>query len=247
MHINIIQRGMQLSGDVNSERLFDEVQKFAVISRYSPDQYPEISTGPSGLQLHYTERNTGIDIELPVDAIVLATPYRSIEKTKELAMQLKVPVTHDGFFLEAHVKLRPVDFATEGIFLAGGAQWPKSLEDSVMQGLAASSRVTGLLSKGYVEVEGITANVDEEICIGCGKCEEVCPYKAIEMNTVERVIDNERVLLQKAHVIEAMCKGCGTCVATCPSHAIDQKHFKTKQISGMIKALFPAPGERCCL
>jgi heterodisulfide reductase subunit A2 len=161
-------------------------------------------------------------------------------------MQLKVPVTQDGFMLEAHVKLRPVDFATEGMFIAGGAQWPKTLPDAIMQGYAASSRAIGLLAKGFVEAEGITAEVNEDMCIGCGQCAKVCPYSAIEMVQRSKEFDMEQVPVMKAHVIEAMCKGCGTCIGQCPTKAVDQHHFKAQQISDMIKALFEPDACSCC-
>ncbi len=242
--VHIIQRGMQLSGEVENEALLDKVQAFAMIERYAPGQFPSIKASGNQLSLSFKERNTGEQLDLSLDAIVLATPYKSIEGTKDLAMQLKVPVTQDGFMLEAHVKLRPVDFATEGIFVAGGAQWPKTLEDAMLQGLAAASRATGLLSKGFVEVEGITAEVDEATCIGCGQCADVCPYNAIEMVEITKHIDLDDVSIRKAHVLDAMCKGCGTCVGQCPSKAIDQKHFKNQQILDMIKELFSA-GDAC--
>jgi len=240
INVHILQRGMQLSGDVQGEALFDEVQQFAVIARYSPERYPEIKMNGNELMVSIKERNTGEDLDIPMDAVVLATPYKSAEGTRDLAMQLKVPVTQDGFMLEAHVKLRPVDFATEGIFIAGSAQWPKTLEDAAMQGFAASARAIGLLSRGYVEAEGITAEVDPDMCIGCGQCAKVCPYSAIEMVQQTKEIDMEQVPVMKAHVIDAMCKGCGTCIAQCPTKAVDQRHFKAKQISAMIKALFEA-------
>ncbi|MBD3187173.1 FAD-dependent oxidoreductase [Candidatus Bathyarchaeota archaeon] len=243
IQITILHRGMQLSGDINAESLFDDVQRFAAIARYSPDNYPSIEHDGENIAISLDEVNTGMALRVEADAVVLATPFRSISNTKDLAMKLKVPVTHDGYFLEAHVKLRPVDFATEGIFLAGSAQWPKTLDDAVMQGLAAAGRAAGLLAKGFVEVEGITARVDEEACIGCGKCAEVCPYSAIEMIERDLTIDMVHITVPKAHVMDAMCKGCGTCVGECPTHAIDQRHFKTSQISDMIKALFPVPGE----
>ncbi|MHA1682637.1 MAG: FAD-dependent oxidoreductase [Promethearchaeota archaeon] len=247
INVAIIHRGLQLSGDVRNEGLLDEVQTFAAIARYSPDNYPSLSKNGDKISIEFKERNTGMDMDFNTDAVVLATPYRSMADTKPLAMQVKVPVTHDGFFLEAHVKLRPVDFATEGVFLAGGAQWPKTLDDAVMQGLAAAGRASGLLAKGFVEVEGITAKVDEDVCVGCAKCALACPYNAIEM--VERTItmDGESVKMLKANIIEAMCKGCGTCVGECPTHAVDQKHYKTNQISDMIKALFPDPQDACCM
>lgn len=244
VQVHVVQRGMQLSGSVDAEDLLDRVQGFAMVERYSPGVFPAISARDGALRLSFKERNTGESIDLDLDAIVLATPYRSIPDTKDLAVQLKVPVTQDGFMLEAHVKLRPVDFATEGIFVAGSAQWPKSLDDAAMQGTAAAARACGLLAKGFVEVEGITAEVDEAVCIGCGKCHSVCPYSAIEMVETTATIDMDVVALRKARVIEAMCKGCGTCVAQCPSRAIDQKHFKTIQIADMIRELFSE--EACC-
>nr|MDO8083798.1 FAD-dependent oxidoreductase [Candidatus Sigynarchaeum springense] len=245
--IYIMQRGMNLSGDVENEALFQEVQRYAGVARYDPSEYPDIKVAGNELHVSFKERNSSEQLDLALDAVVLATPYKSAAGTKDLAMQLKVPVTQDGFMLEAHVKLRPVDFATDGIFVAGGAQWPKALEDVVLQGIAASGRAIGLLAKGYVEAEGITAEVDESMCIGCRKCENVCPYKAIEMVPCTSVIDMEPVTVYKSHVIEAMCKGCGTCVANCPTKAIDQRHFKNAQVLSMIKALFDNEGCTCCI
>ncbi|HME51724.1 MAG TPA: FAD-dependent oxidoreductase [Candidatus Lokiarchaeia archaeon] len=245
IEVCIMQRGMNLSGDLQNEVLFSTVQQFAPIVRYSPDGYPLIKNEGTSLLTTFKEKNTGETLQLPFDAIVLAMPYRSTPETRELATQLKVPVTQDGFMLEAHVKLRPVDFATEGIFIAGGAQWPKTLQDAILQGYAASARVIGLLVKGFVEAEGITAEIDEEMCIGCGKCAKVCPYSAIDMVSLTKKIDLEPVTLLKAHVIEAMCKGCGSCIAECPTKAADQRHFKAKQLSDMIKDLFEIESIAC--
>ncbi|MHA1794390.1 MAG: FAD-dependent oxidoreductase [Promethearchaeota archaeon] len=247
LNITILHRGMQLSGDVHNERLYDKVQSFAMFARYNPNNFPTISVSNDKVQVALKEVLTGEDINFNLDALILATPYKSIGETKAIAMDLKVPVTQDGFFLEAHVKLRPVDFATEGVFLAGSAQWPKTLEDAILQGNAAAARASGLLIKGYVEVEGITAKVNEDVCIGCAKCASVCPFSAIEMVEKTIMVDYQETPVLKAHVVDAMCKGCGTCVGECPTHAIDQKHFKTKQISDMIKALYPSPSERCCM
>jgi heterodisulfide reductase subunit A len=236
---------MNLIGDVENEALFREVQLYAGVARYDPSEYPAIKVAENDLHVSFKERNSNEQLDLALDAVVLATPYKSAAGTKDLAMQLKVPVTQDGFMLEAHVKLRPVDFATEGIFVAGGAQWPKSLEDAIMQGLAASGRVVGLLAKGFVEAEGITAEVNEGMCIGCRKCEKVCPYNAIEMVPSTMEIDMEPVTIQKARIINAMCKGCGTCAASCPTKAIDQRHFKNSQVLSMIKALFDTEACAC--
>ena len=139
---------------------------------------------------------------------------------------LKVPLTEDKFFLEAHVKLRPVDFATEGQFLCGLAHSPKSIEESISQAKAAASRAATILAKDSIISEGIVSSVDEDICSGCGICEVLCPYQAIQVNREEKV----------ARVNEALCKGCGVCCAACPSAAAQQRGFRGDQISSMISA-----------
>jgi heterodisulfide reductase subunit A len=141
---------------------------------------------------------------------------------------LKVPLTKDGFFLEAHMKLRPVDFATDGIFLCGMAHSPKYIEESIAQACAAAARATTILSKKSLEMEGIVANVSEDLCSGCRICEYLCPYGAVEMK------DKDGKTL--AHVIEALCKGCGACGTACPTKAITMGHFTTEEILAQVKA-----------
>jgi len=138
-----------------------------------------------------------------------------------------VPLNEDGFFLEAHVKLRPVDFATDGIFVCGLAHAPKSIEESIAQAKAAASRATTILAKDTVTAEGIVASVDENACSGCGICEALCPYGAITIDRDKNV----------AKVNEALCKGCGTCCAACPSGAAQQRSFTSEQISAMLDAI----------
>jgi len=141
-----------------------------------------------------------------------------------MAQMLKVPINSDGFFLEAHVKLRPVDFSTEGIFLCGLAHAPKNMEESICQAKAAASRAGKILGKDSIIANGVVASVNEEICAGCGLCEAVCPYGAIEVDKKDKV----------AKVNPALCKGCGTCCAACPSGAVELKGFRKKQILSMI-------------
>jgi heterodisulfide reductase subunit A len=157
---------------------------------------------------------------------VLSTGVISSEDGEELAQMLKVPLNEDGFFLEAHVKLRPVDFATEGIFLCGLAHSPKFIEESISQANAAISRACTILAKDKILAEGTVVSVNEDRCNGCGICEAVCIYNAIEIDKEKRV----------AKVNEALCKGCGTCTGACPSGAINQRGFKREQILAMTKA-----------
>jgi len=142
---------------------------------------------------------------------------------------LKVPLNEDKFFLEAHVKLRPVDFSTEGVFLAGLAHSPKTIDESISQALAAASRASIPLSQGYVTIEPIVSQVDEDKCIGCGLCVSLCSQGAVELELKEGG--------RKAKVITTSCKGCGTCGASCPQQAITMQHFTDEELGVQLEAL----------
>lgn len=133
---------------------------------------------------------------------------------------LKVPLDADGFFLEAHVKLRPVDFATDGVFVCGMAHYPKDISETISQARAAAGRAATVLAKSEIEAEGKVSRVRKERCRGCGTCVEVCAYRAIELDEEQGV----------AVVNEALCKGCGACAASCRMNAIDLKGFADEQI-----------------
>ncbi len=139
---------------------------------------------------------------------------------------LKVPLNSEGFFLEAHVKLRPVDFATDGVFVCGLAHYPKDVSESVAQARAAAGRAMTILSKDTIEAEGRVSQVRLDRCVGCGACVAVCPFVAIEIDEEKRV----------AVVNEALCKGCGACTATCRSGAIDLRGFRDEQLAAAIEA-----------
>jgi len=158
--------------------------------------------------------------------VVLSAAVVPPEENKILAKMLKVPLNEDGFFLEAHAKLRPVDFTTEGVFVCGMAHAPKSIEESISQAYAAVSRACTILSKGKIEAEGIVASVDEKMCTGCGTCVKLCPYGAIAKNEVG-----------VAEVTAVLCKGCGLCAASCPERAITIPHFTDEQIISQTRAL----------
>ncbi len=158
-----------------------------------------------------------------IDLVVLSTGVVPPAKAKDVAKKLGLSESPDGFLMEAHPKLRPVDSFNDGIFVAGMAQGPKDIPDTVAQAKAAASGAMALMGKGKVSIEPYFSVVDEDKCAGCHVCISVCPYNAISVNERER-----------AEVNPALCKGCGTCTSTCPSGAISSQHYTDGQISAMI-------------
>jgi len=214
------------------EDLYREASELGVnFIRFPEDISPEVVRRGDDIVVSVHDSMIKTSLELTPDLLVLSAGIRPNQDNEELAKMLKVPTSKDGFFLEAHMKLRPVDFATEGVFLAGLAHWPKFVDESIAQAAGAAARALTVISKGELETEGIIAAVNEDLCDGCGICESVCEYKAIEIVTVEGTFDQKR-----ATVNEGLCKGCGCCVAACPSGAMEQKGFKTDQMIAMIDA-----------
>jgi heterodisulfide reductase subunit A len=206
------------------EKYYKEAaEKGVIFIRYDDENKP-IVTNNDGLQVSIWDSILGSQIIFKPDLIALSNAMLPQDGTKELSQMLKIPTTKDGFFLEAHMKLRPVDFATEGVFLCGKAHSPKYIEECIAQATAAAARATTILSKDKLESEAVVSEVIEDLCSGCGFCVKTCPYSAIEL--VEG----------KAKINAALCKGCGCCASACPSGAIEQKGFKTDQISAMIHA-----------
>ena len=171
--------------------------------------------------------------DIEADLVVLATGLVPRSDSKELARVLNINQSSDGFLLEAHPKLRPVDTFTDGIFLAGCCQSPKDVPDTVSQASGAASRACDILSKKQLLIEATIARVDEALCRGCGFCVDACPYKAIEL--VE--VDQFGHMVKVARVNEALCKGCGSCSAACLNGAIGHLGFTDEQLLAAIKAL----------
>jgi heterodisulfide reductase subunit A len=168
----------------------------------------------------------GEELSLPSDLVVLSTPLVAHQDSDDLARLLKVPVDKNGFFLEAHVKLRPVDFATDGIYVCGCAHWPANVGESISQAYGAASRASIPMSVGRVKTEPLIPVVDEDECSGCSLCELTCPFKAIKLEETEKG--------RKAKVIAASCKGCGACGAGCPQKAITMRHFTNEQLLAQV-------------
>ncbi len=169
---------------------------------------------------------------IPVDMVILSAGLEARHDSREVARTFGISCNPYGFFTEKHPKLDPVATMTDGVFVAGCAQGPRDIPDTVAQGAAAAARVLSIIGKGEVIIEAATAFVDEAMCVGCRQCVPTCPYTAIEF------LEDEGV----SHVIEALCKGCGTCTATCPSKAITLRHFTDKQLLsemlGAIEAMY---------
>ncbi|MDH5448948.1 MAG: CoB--CoM heterodisulfide reductase iron-sulfur subunit A family protein [Candidatus Bathyarchaeota archaeon] len=195
---------------------------------YDDDRKPRVTNEDGKLKVLFWEPVIKGEIEIEPDIVVLSAAMIPNPDNKRLSEMLKVPLTNDGFFLEAHVKLRPVDFQTDGVFLCGMAHSPKFIDESISQACAAAARAATILSKKTLEMEGIVANVDEDLCSGCRICEHLCPY-----NSIETKEEDEKIT---AHVIEALCKGCGVCGTACPTKAITLGHFTNEEIMSQVKA-----------
>jgi heterodisulfide reductase subunit A len=202
--------------------------KGVLFVNYEDERKPQVINENGKLKVTFWEPVIKEEIEIDPDIVVLSAAIVPNSDNKRTAEMLKVPLNKDGYFLEAHMKLRPVDFATEGVFLCGMAHSPKYIDESIAQTCAAAARATTILSKPTLEMEGIIAVVNEDLCSGCRICEYLCPYGAIEIKEKDGKLT--------AHVIEALCKGCGACGTACPTKAIEMGHFTTEEILAQVRA-----------
>lgn len=224
--VTILYRDLMCYGLANERILRDAKQAGVRFVNYSAEKPPEVEAG----KVTVAGAVLGQTISIPADLVVLSTPLAPRPTNESLARILKVPLDEDGFFLEAHIKLRPLDFATEGIFVCGTARWPATVEESIEQALGAASRASTFLAAGRVKVEPAVSYVSVEDCRGCGLCVALCPYGAIEL------IDTEKG--KRARTVEVACKGCGVCGATCYRKAIRMRHFTDEQLGAQIRAAF---------
>jgi heterodisulfide reductase subunit A len=186
---------------------------------------PEISETPDKrLKVLVYDMLAGREAEFLCDYVVLSTPLIPHKDEVVLARMLKIPISPDGFLMEAHLKLRPVDTTMDGIYLAGAVSGPKDVPEAIISAKAAAARASILLANKRMTTEAITATVDEDLCMGCGLCEELCPYGA------------PRIEEGKSKLIEALCRGCGVCAAECPRRAITMRHYGDQQVLAQVKA-----------
>ena len=228
MDVYILYRDLRSYGF--KEDLYRKARgKGIIFIRYDLEHLPEVdSENEKGLLVTVTDPILGRSIRLAADILVLAAAIMP-NNNKELYELFKVPVNDEGFLIEAHMKLRPVDFASDGLFMAGLAHYPKPLDESIAQAKAAVARAATILSKKAVLVGGVVAVVNPDLCAACLTCVRTCPYNA------PRIGEEGYAVIDPAE-----CRGCGACVAECPGKAISLQHFTDEQIIAKTDALFQA-------
>jgi heterodisulfide reductase subunit A len=239
--VHILYRDVEVHG-THFEDYYAQARDLGIIfTRYTPSDPPQVAS-EEGRVVVYDEWLAAW-LGIPYDLLVLSTPLVPARGARELAQMLKVPVDEHGFFLEAHVKLRPLDFATDGIYLCGSAHWPAHMDEALSQAYGAAARAATILSKDQVRSSGAVSHVDEALCRGCERCLEVCEFGAIELVPLEPegrlsgfspggTLGHRLV----AQVNPVVCKGCGACAVVCPTSAMQAAHFTNEQVTAMIRA-----------
>jgi heterodisulfide reductase subunit A len=232
IHVHILYRDLSMVKEEGSS--LEAAKKAGVrFIRFPDDHYPEVREAGGNLSVHVNDLLLGRELTIPADLIVLTTGFKGNDSVDEIKGLLKVSANQDGFFQEAHIKLGPLEFPSDGISLCGCARSPKTLKEAMEEGAGAAMRVSIPMKRGFLEAEGIVADIDLNLCNSCGLCEKNCPYGAIQW------VD------EKPHVIKALCKGCGLCAADCPKNAVSIIHYSDEQILAQVEgALEERPEEK---
>lgn len=237
-NVYLLYRDMRVFGKEEEEYYSNVIKNNHVTTiRYAGDKKPKVildkkNPKDSPVTVKVYDDILREEITIDADLVVLTINTEGEVFTDSLKNMLKIPADAGGFFMEAHAKIRPLDFATDGIYVCGAAHYPKNLVDSIAQAEGAASRAAIPIMQQKMKGEGVVSEVDEDLCSGCRTCEFICPYSAIEIKPHP---DNKEHFI--AYVNRALCKGCGACAGACPSGAIEQKGFKRNQINVMLNAL----------
>ncbi len=231
-HVYVLYRDIRTYGF--KESYYTKARQQGVMFlRYDESAKPEVTRYSHGLMVTAVDQTLGVPVRIDADLVVLSAGIQAdVEENRRIAQFLKVPLNADGFFLEAHMKLRPVDFMTDGVFLCGLAHSPKSIEESILQAQAAAARAATVLSQDNIDLEANISRVVDQSCDGCAYCVDTCPFKGITLleymwqGSVKKVVEAN----------ESVCKGCGCCQATCPKNGIVIGGFTLEQIKAQIDA-----------
>lgn len=237
--VTILYRDIRTYGF--GERLYTRAREQGVLFvRYDDAHKPDVEIGDAQtpLRIHAWEPLLQRPLSLDADLLVLSMPIMPQSEAKETAALFKVPLDNDGFYLEAHVKLRPVDFSTNGVFMAGMAHYPKLMEETMIQAQAAAARAARVLSKKTLTAGGRVAVVDEANCTGCLTCVRICPFGVPIIRPNLMGVGN---IMGAAYIETAVCQGCGICVSECPARAIQLMHYTDEQMMAKVSALVHPP------
>lgn len=221
-NVFILYRDMQMYGTEKEKMLWEARGKGIRFDIYNPDDPPIVENG----MVRFYQPLMGENREILYDLVVLSTPMVPRDDAPAISQLMRVPVDRNNFFMEAHAKLRPLDFATDGIFLCGSARYPATVEEARSQGLGVASRVATILFKDKLITSAIVAEINPETCVGCMGCLQMCPYEAISYNAEKNICEVNTIL----------CKGCGCCASTCPSHSAQLRGFNPQQLLSQIRA-----------
>jgi heterodisulfide reductase subunit A-like polyferredoxin len=221
----VLYRDMRTYG-LMEDYLTEAREKGVVFVRFDADTPPQVEAGDDGIVIKTKDHILQRDVEITADLLALSAGMRAAD-TRELSGIMKLNANAEGYFIEAHVKLRPVDMPGEGIFLCGTAHGPKLITEAISQAQAAASRATTFLARPEIKLSAITANVDTEHCVKCLTCVRTCPFDVPVFNTETKVIE----------IDEALCHGCGACAAICPRQTIQLGFYEDDQIACKIDAL----------
>ncbi|MBM9535581.1 FAD-dependent oxidoreductase [Desulfobulbus alkaliphilus] len=230
--IYILYREIRTYGQ--RERLYNKARELGIVFiNYELHGPPKLSRERDGVLVEVWDHVLHRPLQIQADVVILASATLASPDASDLANLFKLPLNADGFFQEAHAKLRPVEFHVDGVFVAGLAHYPKPLEESISQALAAAGKAGCLLARKEIALEAYVAQVDPGRCDGCGLCIEVCPYRAITLVEYE---DEKGVVLKSVVIDQVLCKGCGICQGTCPKQGVDVAGFTCAQIEAQVDA-----------
>jgi heterodisulfide reductase subunit A len=231
MEVYVLFRDIRTYGE--REVFYEEAREHGVIFiRYRQEEPPRVEPGDDGkINITVVDHILGRPVQLPVDILTLATAIIP-HQNAPLAELYKISLNAEGFFTEAHAKIKPVEASTEGIYLAGLSHYPKPVQESVAEAMAAASRAATVLSRDFLELESNISRVVDENCDGCAFCVDACPFKAITLLEYQK----EGQVKKTVEVNEIICKGCGSCMATCPKQGVFVAGFTLAQIDAQVEA-----------